>query len=101
LYSLLDMYVFRNGASSSTKEGSFNIPYTEIVYEYIVLLITSRREPRRKYSFSLLYPIVVVEICLFGEPLLSNGSCIFTYLVQQLVYLSIYLSIYVILRHGS
>jgi hypothetical protein len=37
----------------------------------------------------LLFPIVAVQTCLFAKPLLSNGCCIFAYLVvvaQQWVY---------------
>jgi hypothetical protein len=34
-YSLLDMYVFRNGASSSTKEGSvFLCSESELLYDW-------------------------------------------------------------------
>jgi hypothetical protein len=41
----------------------------------------------------LLYPIVAVETRLFAKPVLSNGCCIFAYLVvvaQQWVYMPQY-----------
>jgi hypothetical protein len=49
--SLLDMYVFRNGASCSTKEGSVFLcrPYVSL----LALLKTSRHGPYRKHRSSV------------------------------------------------
>jgi hypothetical protein len=44
------------------------------VCELTVLLITSRHGPHRK-QFLLLFPIFVVQTCLFTKLLLSNGCC--------------------------
>jgi hypothetical protein len=49
--------------------------------------LTGRRLPcteRTENTFPLLlFPVVAMQTCLFAKPLLSNGCCIFVYLVAK------------------
>jgi hypothetical protein len=50
----------------------------------LVEFIAPWHGPRRKHGSFYCSSIISVVICLFAKPLLSIGSCIFTYILQPL-----------------